>query len=74
MQGRSIPGTLGVDLHGPCFLMVNCMFLFLGRKTREMSSILRPMVPTEPRMLYFQNYLVRSKTFVEFANQLYQSI
>ena len=52
------------------FLMVNCMLLFRGRQTREMSSLLQPMVPTEPKILYFRNYLVCAKIFLGFANQL----
>ena len=56
------------------FLMVYCMLLFRGRQTREMSSFLQLMVPTEPRMLYFRNYLVCAKLFLEFAIQLYRNI
>ena len=68
-QGQSLPGTLGVDLHGQCFLFVDCMLLFRGLKTCEMNSFLQPMVPTEQRMLYFRNYLACATIFLNFANQ-----
>ena len=39
-EGQPRPVTLGIDLDGQCFPMVNCMSLFRGREVREMSSFL----------------------------------
>ena len=50
--------------------MVNSMLLFRGRQTREMSSFLQPMGPTEPRMLYFRNYLACAKILLEFLKSV----